>query len=77
MRLVGAGPRSQGGYPRGWGPIAQQELDGGKGEKFFSEEYAIPEELTKGKSKVTVRFESSARTIVGGVFGVAVLDPKK
>ena len=57
--------------------VAQQVLDGSKGLKFFSVEYPIPPELTKGKDKVTVRFESSAGTIVGGVFGVSILDPKK
>jgi len=56
--------------------IAGQDLRGDAGEKLFSVEYPIPQDLTKGKHKVTVRFDSKSGTIVGGVFGVSMLNPK-
>ena len=36
-------------------------------------EYTIPAELLKGKSKVTVSFQSRSGHTAGGVFGVRLL----
>ena len=36
-------------------------------------EYPIPAELLKGKSKVTVSFQSRSGHTAGGVFGVRLL----
>lgn len=44
------------------------KLEGEGGTRFFAVEYAIPEELTKGKEKVTVTFVKKTG-YAGGVFG--------
>ncbi len=42
-------------------------------EEFFDETYAIPAELTRGKSRVTVRFQPHPGNIAGGVFGLRII----
>ena len=49
--------------------IATEQLDNRRPGEFFDVTYAIPEELTKGKKRVTVRFEPQPGQIAGGVFG--------
>jgi hypothetical protein len=44
--------------------------------KFFDVEYPIPEELTRGKSKVTVRFQAEKGAVAGGIFGLRILTEK-
>lgn len=56
--------------------IATQELTGGQTGVFYDIEYAIPEALTKGKSKVTVRFDANAGKTAGRVFGCRILKMK-
>lgn len=56
--------------------IAREELRGESGSAFFSREYPIPANLVKGKDKISVRFESSAGTVVGGIFGAAIVSGK-
>lgn len=41
--------------------------------RFFDVAYAIPPELTAGKQKVTVRFETSAGGDIPGVFGIRII----
>jgi len=53
--------------------IATQTVDGNAPGKFFDVEYKIPEEMTNGKNKVTVKFQAQQRGVAGGVFGIAVL----
>jgi len=53
--------------------IATQTLDMQKPDEFFDVTYSIPEELTKNKGKVTVRFQSSSGTMTGGVFGCRIV----
>jgi DUF1680 family protein len=53
--------------------IATQELVGAKPGKFFDVTYAIPVELTEGRSTVTVKLRAHARNTAGGLFGVRVL----
>lgn len=53
--------------------IATQELDNNKPGRFFDAVYAIPEELTQGKDKVTVRFQAHAGRTAGGVFGCRII----
>jgi hypothetical protein len=53
--------------------IATQKLQNNKPGKFFFVTYPIPEELTKGKEKVTVKFQSHPRRTAGGVFGCRVV----
>jgi len=53
--------------------IAKQELNRNKPGRFFYVIYEIPEELTKGKERVEVRFQAEAGRIAGGIFDLRVL----
>jgi DUF1680 family protein len=53
--------------------IAAQSLHNDKPGKFFEVTYAIPEELTRGKTKITVRFQARASNTAGGFFGLRVV----
>lgn len=53
--------------------IATQTLDMAKPGEFFDVTYSIPEELTKNKDKVTVRFQSHPGKMAGGVFGCRIV----
>ncbi len=57
--------------------LATQELDRDKPGEYFEVEYPIPEELTKGKEKVTVTFRALPDNTAGGVFECATLRPQK
>jgi hypothetical protein len=50
--------------------IATQTLANNKPGEFFDVEYPLPAELTKGKQKITVRFQAQKGMIAGGVFEV-------
>jgi len=41
--------------------------------RFFDVEYQLPEELVRGKSKVTVRFEAAPGNEILGVFGIRMI----
>ncbi len=53
--------------------IATQKLDRNKPESFFDQIYPVPPELTKGKDKITVRFQAHPGNTAGGVFDLRVL----
>ena len=53
--------------------IATQALTGSKPGKFLDLDYQIPAELTRGKSKVTIRFEAHPNGVAGGVLGCMML----
>lgn len=53
--------------------IATESLNAKKPNEFYQEIYAIPETLTKGKTKVRVKFQAHPNNIAGGVFGVRML----
>jgi DUF1680 family protein len=53
--------------------IATQELPGATTGRFFDVEYKIPNELTKGKSKVVVRVQGHPNKTAGRVFGCRIL----
>jgi len=53
--------------------IATQTLNANKPNEFFDEEYKIPAELTRGKDKVTVKFQAQPGGVAGGVFGCVML----
>lgn len=53
--------------------IAEQTLNNDRPGEFFDVIYRIPKELTRGKQKVTVRWQARPGHIAGGVFGVRVL----
>jgi len=43
--------------------------------ELFDVEYALPERLTRGKERVTVRFQAAVDAATGGVFEVRTLQP--
>jgi len=53
--------------------LATQRLTGAHPGKFFEEVYGLPPEVTRGKTKLTLRIQGSAETWAGGIFGVRVL----
>ena len=53
--------------------IATQTVNGNSPGKFFDVQYKIPAELTRGKNKVTIKFQSQPRGVAGGCFGCAML----
>ena len=55
--------------------IATQELNVNKPGQFLDVEYPIPLELTRGRDKVTVRFQAQPGNTAGGVFDCAILKP--
>ena len=55
--------------------IATQKLESPKPGMFFSAEYRIPTEITKGKDSVTVTFKNKGG-FAGGVFGCLVQEIK-
>lgn len=59
--------------------LTTQKLNNNKPDHFFDEITALPEEMLKGKSTITIRFQAPARGMAGGVFECRVLkrDPGK
>jgi uncharacterized protein len=53
--------------------IATQTLNSDKPGEFFDIEYKIPPELTRGKDKITVRFQGHPNNTAGGVFECGTL----
>ena len=53
--------------------IATQKLENNRPERFYDEVYPIPADLTKGKDKVTVRFQAHPGRTAGGIFDCRVL----
>jgi hypothetical protein len=56
--------------------IATEVLNNNSPDKFFDVTYPIPQELTKGKDKVTVRFQGHENKTAGGVFGCRIAQRK-
>jgi hypothetical protein len=53
--------------------IGTQSLQNDKPGEFFDVTYAIPESITRGKSKITVRFQGQKGNMAGGFYGVRVV----
>lgn len=53
--------------------IAEQTLENNRPGAFFDVRYPIPEALTRGKSKATVRFQAKPGAVAGGVFGARIV----
>jgi len=53
--------------------VATQRLEKNRAGEFYEEVYRVPPELTKGKDRVSVRFQAQPGASAGGVFGVRVL----
>lgn len=49
--------------------IAQVRI-GGHPDQFYTDSFQIPADLTKGKDKVTVRFQAPSNGMAGGIFGL-------
>lgn len=61
--------------------IAAQTLDQERADRFFDVKYAIPPELTRGKSSVVVKFaatpgQAATGAFLGGVFDCVMLKAK-
>lgn len=57
--------------------IATQTLNMDKPGEFFDVEYPLPEEATRGKESVTVKFRAHEGNIAGGVFECVILKPEE
>jgi len=53
--------------------IATENISNKKDGQFISEQYDIPAELLKGKSKITVMFKAHPGNMAGPVFGVRTI----
>jgi hypothetical protein len=53
--------------------LATQRLQDNRPGRFYEEVYQLSESLTKGKEKVTVKFQAHGGAWAGGVFGLRVL----
>ena len=53
--------------------VASQRLHNDHPDEFFDVEYPVPAELTRGKSRVTVKFQAAPHGTAGGVFDFRVV----
>jgi DUF1680 family protein len=53
--------------------LATERLRANKPGQFYEVNYPIPGGVTKGKTNVTVRFQSHAGKVAGGVFGIRMM----
>lgn len=53
--------------------VARQTLQQDRPGTFFDKLYSIPEELTRGKRNVVVRFQSHPENFAGGLYGIRML----
>ena len=56
--------------------IATQRLQDNRPGQFYEETYRIPEAMTQGKEKVTVKLQAHPGAWAGGIFGLRVSRPK-
>jgi DUF1680 family protein len=52
--------------------LATVKLDNNKPGEFYGETYPIPDRVTRGKEKITVRFQAHPGKIAGGVFSCGI-----
>jgi len=53
--------------------IATVDWKGGTANKFYDEEYPIPDELLRDKSKITIRIEANYDKTAGRIFGCRII----
>ena len=53
--------------------VATQSLQDNKPGEFFDVSYQLPEELTKNKDKITVRFQAHPGNTAGGLYGLRAI----
>jgi hypothetical protein len=56
--------------------LVTEEWNGGVTGKFYNKEYVLPDDLIKGKDKITVRIEANQNRTAGRVFGVRIIKEK-
>jgi DUF1680 family protein len=66
------GPRTFGVYVDGI-KVATQSLQNDKPGEFFDVTYALPQEVTRGKNKITIRFSGEPGNMAGGFYGVRII----
>ena len=54
-------------------PLPSFSLQNDKPGEFFDVTYPIPEELTRGKNKIAIRFEAQPGNIAGGFYGLRII----
>ncbi|MDP6546980.1 MAG: glycoside hydrolase family 127 protein [Phycisphaerae bacterium] len=57
--------------------IATQKLNGSKPGEFMDVTYAVPANMTKGKKKVTIKFQAHPGGTAGGIFACRILKAGK
>jgi hypothetical protein len=53
--------------------IATENISGKKDGQFITVQYDIPEDISKGKSKVTVKFQAQPGNMAGPIFGIRTI----
>ena len=53
--------------------VATQSLQNDKPGEFFEVTYGIPESVTRGKSKITIRFQGQPGNMAGGFYGLRII----
>jgi hypothetical protein len=56
--------------------VATVRLDNNRPGEYYEETYSIPERVTQGREKVTVKFQAHPGKMAGGVFGCKILRPE-
>jgi uncharacterized protein len=56
--------------------VATQSLQNDRPGQFFEMTYALPEELTRGKTKITIRFQAWPGNTAGGFYGLRIIHGK-
>ncbi|MFH0990616.1 MAG: beta-L-arabinofuranosidase domain-containing protein [bacterium] len=57
--------------------IGKQVLENNKPGEYFDQAYPIPEAVTKGKEKLTIKFQALPGKYAGGVFGIRIVKTKQ
>jgi hypothetical protein len=53
--------------------IAEVNLDGSRGDNFFTHQYTIPEEFIKGKVSFELKFLAHNGSVAGGIYGLRLV----
>ncbi|MEO7098441.1 MAG: DUF6805 domain-containing protein, partial [Luteolibacter sp.] len=53
--------------------VASQKIDGSPRGNFFNAVYELPPAMTRGRSKITVRFQANQGAMAGGLFGLQIM----
>ena len=56
-----------------WGLLATQKLEQNHPGRFFDVAYPLPTDLTRGKRRLTVRFQARPDRWAGGLYGARML----